>query len=123
MGKGPGPIAAGSTGVWVANRDARTVVRLDPRSREVVQTYGLAATPQGLAVGGNTVWIANGYSGTVSRIVTRYAFISRPIQLRPGVRGLVALAATPRDLWLGFQDGLSAPSTRRRCASEARCRD
>ena len=105
VGEGPGPIAAGTNGVWVANRDARTVVKLDPASGEIVQTYGLAATPQRLAVGGETVWIANGYTGTISRVITRYSFISRPIRLRPGVRGLVALAAAPRQLWVGFQDG------------------
>ena len=105
VGEGPGPIATGRTGIWVANRDARTVVKLDADSGEIVQTYGLAATPQRIAVGGGTVWIANGYSGTISRIITRYSFISRPIRLRPGVLGLVAMAATPRQLWLGFQDG------------------
>jgi len=105
VGDGPGPIAAGATGTWVGNREARTIVRIDPRSHEIVQTYGLPSTPERLAVGGTTVWVGNDYSGTISRIVTRFSFLSEPIRLRRGVRGLVAMAATPTELWLGFQDG------------------
>ena len=105
VGEGPGPLAVGATGIWVGNREARTIVRLDPRSRKIVQTYGLPSTPERLAVGGTTVWVGNDFSGTISRIVTRFSFLSEPMRLRPGVRGLVAMAATPTELWLGFQDG------------------
>ena len=103
--RGQARLAAGATGIWVGNREARTIVRIDPRSRKIVQTYGLPSTPERLAVGGTTVWVGNDFSGTISRIVTRFSFLSEPMRLRPGVRGLVAMAATPTELWLGFQDG------------------
>ena len=49
-GVGPGPIAFGGGAVWVGNLDGKSVTRIDPASRKVVETIPLDATPTGSGV-------------------------------------------------------------------------
>jgi len=47
------------------------VVRIDVRSKQVVQTIAQSGGPSGLALDGDTVWVANSRAGTVARIDAR----------------------------------------------------
>jgi DNA-binding SARP family transcriptional activator len=104
VGKNPGPIVAGSTGVWVGNRDDRTVVELNAKHRLLVATYGLPHVPTDLAASGRFVWVSEGYSGTFSRIVDHPPSLSSPVRPIVGARGLVLLSASPSHLWVGLMD-------------------
>jgi len=104
VGKNPGPIVGGATGVWIGNRDDRTVVELNPERPHLVRTYGLPDVPTSLASGGRFVWVSEGYSGTFSRIVDRPPTLSSPVRPTAGARGLVLLAASPSHLWVGLMD-------------------
>lgn len=105
VGGDPGAMTVGDGAVWVGSREDRTIVRIDPATHRIEQTYGLAYTPQRIAVARSTVAVANGFSGTVSTIDTHLSFISQPRRLRGPTRGQVAMVGSPRELWLGFQDG------------------
>ena len=104
VGKNPGPIVASATGVWVGNRDDRTVAELNPEHRRLERTYGLPDVPTGLATSGRFVWVSEGYSGTFSRIIARPPQLSSPVRPIAEARGLVLLAASPSHLWAGLMD-------------------
>jgi YVTN family beta-propeller protein len=77
VGIGPGPVAAGESGVWVGNVDDRTLTRVDPVERTVVGTIGLDdKTPTGVAVGQGSVWVAHGLLGEVSRIDPQFPTVT-----------------------------------------------
>jgi YVTN family beta-propeller protein len=57
--EGPGPVAAGTDGLWVLNRTSRTLSRIDPRARRLLDTAGLGAFVDNLAVAGREVWVAD----------------------------------------------------------------
>jgi DNA-binding SARP family transcriptional activator/ABC-type branched-subunit amino acid transport system substrate-binding protein len=59
LGRTPTAIAARDGVVWLVDADARTVLRLSERSREV-ETLSTGATPTDVAVGAGSVWVANG---------------------------------------------------------------
>jgi YVTN family beta-propeller protein len=67
VGARPSGIAIGEGSVWVGNRDDNTLLRIDPESRRVERTIGLAVEPREVAVAGKRVWIASS-AGSVVRV-------------------------------------------------------
>ena len=67
VGAEPVAIVSGHDALWVANAESDTVSRIDPATREVTATVGVAS-PVDLAVGPDAIWVASGIDGTVSRI-------------------------------------------------------
>jgi DNA-binding SARP family transcriptional activator len=59
LGGRPAGLALGEGSVWVGNRDDETLLRLDPRSRKIIETIGLNVEPTDIAVGGGSVWVAS----------------------------------------------------------------
>jgi len=63
VGDSPGPIAAGSGSVWVVNLNDRTLTKIDPAARSVVQSVGLhvgsglAAPSLLIAAAEDDVWV------------------------------------------------------------------
>ena len=55
-GRPTGP-AVGEGSVWVGNRDDGTLLRIDPKSLDVVRTIGLPVTPKDVDVGAGSVWV------------------------------------------------------------------
>jgi len=49
--------ASGEGAVWVANYDEGTIVRVDPRTGDVVSTIKVGGHPSGIAVGHGRVWV------------------------------------------------------------------
>jgi len=62
VGFKPSLIAAGEGSVWVADPNGSTLVKIDPRTRKIVNRTGIAvgagAVPFGLAAGEGAVWLA-----------------------------------------------------------------
>jgi streptogramin lyase len=61
-------LAYGAHGLWVANAEAGTVRRVDPRSLDSGDPVRVAGGPAGITVAGGFVWVANARSGRVSRV-------------------------------------------------------
>ena len=57
--EGPGPIAAGTDDLWVLNRGSKTLSRIDPRARRLLDTAGIGGSTDNLAVAGREVWVAD----------------------------------------------------------------
>ena len=71
---GPGPqalaISTDSDFVWVLNGDSRTVAKIDPDLKDIVETYRLdiGRGSLALAAGEGVAWVSNAFDGTVTRI-------------------------------------------------------
>ena len=51
-------VAYGAGALWVASYDAGTVIRINPRSGDIVKTIRVGGHPSGIAVGAGRVWVA-----------------------------------------------------------------
>ena len=60
-GKPAGP-AVGEGSVWVGNREDNTLLEIDPRSLDVVQTIGLSVAPTDVEVGAASVWVLSDWA-------------------------------------------------------------
>jgi DNA-binding SARP family transcriptional activator/streptogramin lyase len=67
-GAQPGELAGGVGGLWVANAAQQTVVRIDPQTRAVVQTYDLGVAPADVAVDAHSAWVVTGLDNSLERI-------------------------------------------------------
>jgi YVTN family beta-propeller protein len=50
-------IAVGAGAVWATNYEEGTVVRIDPRTAQVVTTIRIGGHPSGIVVGWNRLWV------------------------------------------------------------------
>jgi DNA-binding SARP family transcriptional activator/DNA-binding beta-propeller fold protein YncE len=62
VGGRPGGPAVGDGSVWVGNRDDNTLLRIDPRSLDVVRTIGLSVAPTDVEVGAGSVWVLSDWA-------------------------------------------------------------
>ena len=82
VGDLPGPVAVGSSEVWVGNMGDDTISEIDSESLRVVRTIGVPITPNAMAVGDGAVWIA--YNGCTATCVERIgASTQRPEDVEP----------------------------------------
>ena len=58
VGQAPIGIAVGDGFVWVANSDDGTISKIEPVSRDVVDTIGVGGRPVGVLVSGGLVWVS-----------------------------------------------------------------
>ena len=103
-GAHPGPIAVARGAAWVGNTGDRTLQRIDLQARTVTRTFGLPQTPASLTAGPGVVWIGNAFGGTLSRVLTSYGQLSAPFFPGRQIKGLLAVATSPGDLWVGLAD-------------------
>jgi streptogramin lyase len=61
VGKSPFNVEADAHGVWVALRDAGTIVRIDPRTNAVEKRIQLGYKPQGMAFGAGALCVTIGH--------------------------------------------------------------
>lgn len=99
-GDGPGALAVGHEAVWVAERFAGKVARIDPSSDRVITEIGVGAAPSALAVIGDSVWVANSGDGTLSQIDARTNRVAVPLRIG---NSPAALAAVGGQLWVSVQ--------------------
>jgi DNA-binding SARP family transcriptional activator/DNA-binding beta-propeller fold protein YncE len=104
VGHRPGPIATASGAVWVANSGDLTLERIGLRARTATKTFGLSQPAVSLTAGPGVVWIGNAFDGTLSRVLTTYNQLSAPFFPGRRVAGLLAVATSPGDLWIGLAD-------------------
>jgi YVTN family beta-propeller protein len=65
---GAGDLILTQGSLWVANKSALSVTRVDPRSGRVLATIPVGDGPSSLAATRDAIWTSNEYAGTVSRI-------------------------------------------------------
>ena len=59
IGGNPVGVAVGEGSVWIADPGTRSVVRVDPKTREIAR-IPVGAQPRGIAVGDGSVWVSVG---------------------------------------------------------------
>jgi YVTN family beta-propeller protein len=97
VGQSPDGIVYGFNSLWVANSEDGTVQRVNPHTREVVQTIRVGASPTAVAVAGNDVWVVNSAVGTVSKIDPKDNTVASTVS----VGALpTAIAAGPSGVWV-----------------------
>jgi YVTN family beta-propeller protein len=109
VGGSPGPIAAGSGSLWVVNLNDRTLTKIDPAARSVVQSVGLhvgsgLATPSLLiAAAGDGVWVWACHQ-TLFRVDPRSGQVAEELEIfrnSGAYSGFsCALAAEPGAAWV-----------------------
>ena len=109
VGDSPGPIAAGSGSVWVVNLNDRTLTKIDPAARSVVQSVGLpvesgfAAPILLLAAAGDDVWVWACHL-SLFRVDPRSGQVAQELEIFPNsgaYNGVsCAIAAEPRSVWV-----------------------
>jgi YVTN family beta-propeller protein len=98
VGQAPEAITYGAGSVWVTNSGDNTVMRINPKTHEVIQTITVGSNPVGIAVAGSHVWVTNTGDGTVTEIdSTTNRIVGDPIR----VGGLPdAIAANDQGAWV-----------------------
>jgi YVTN family beta-propeller protein len=97
LGTSPSTLAAGDGAVWVADGNAGTVSRIDPRTRAVTETIPVGSAPSGIAVGPGAVWVTNNDDGTVSRIDPA---VDRVVQMIPVGNAPTGVALGDGSVWV-----------------------
>ncbi len=120
----PGPVAWGAGSIWVGSLEDRTLVRIDPDTKQILKTIPLPGTPDGIAAGDDAVWVVHGRLGTLTRVdptfdrgtvVETVTLAGRSITYATG-----GVAVEPRAVWAVYGDATLArldPATNRRSGS------
>nr|MBA3327840.1 PQQ-binding-like beta-propeller repeat protein [Solirubrobacterales bacterium] len=97
VGASPVSIAVGAGAVWVVDAARGTLIRVDPRTREVSgRSARVAGGPFSVAVGEGAVWVASG-DGSVRAFDPRTV---RPTGRAARVRGANGLAVGAGGVWV-----------------------
>jgi DNA-binding SARP family transcriptional activator/DNA-binding beta-propeller fold protein YncE len=107
VGIGPGAVAAGEDGIWVANVAGESVSRIDPETRRVAETIRLGFAPGAVAVGAGAVWVADPAAGTVAKVLTGRRKPVKLIYLGFGGPGAMPLATGWGSVWVGNENDLT----------------
>ena len=67
-GSNPSDVDTGGRWVWVAEKGAQAVARIDPQTNERAGTVPLGTEPRAVTTGNDTVWVTNNRDASVSRI-------------------------------------------------------
>ena len=118
VGGHPVAVAIGDGSVWVVGEDSKLLVRIDPRSNQLLDGIAVGGGPDAVVDGLGAVWVANRADGTVSRIDPA---TDRVTDTAPAGRLPVALAIADGALWVADADGavLRIDPRRRAVAAES----
>jgi YVTN family beta-propeller protein len=102
VGDGPLGIATGFGAVWVVCYWDRQLIRIDPRTREVVARIPIDVGPLDVGAGAGAVWVTNRESGTVLRIDPRTNKVVKTIRL-PEALTPRTVAARDGQVWFSVR--------------------
>ncbi len=97
VGDRPTGPAVGEGSVWVGNREDNTLLRIDPKSRDVARTIGLEVAPNDVEVGNGSVWVLS--DRALLRVDPAINDVVETIPLPP---------APGAGRWRGLTDGANA---------------
>jgi YVTN family beta-propeller protein len=97
VGLDPSGIAVGFGTVWVVLAASNTVVRVDPKTNEVLPPIDVGNGPGALVVSPDAVWVVNSLADSVSRIDPETSLETEAIQVGDGPAGI---AFTEGAVWV-----------------------
>jgi YVTN family beta-propeller protein len=109
VGARPGQVVAGAGGIWVANLEDSTVIRLDPTTRRLVRTISTEDAPIALTASDRYIWAVSAsftlpYATIVRKIDPRVNDVVETTRLEgssyPGTPGGGASADRRGELWV-----------------------
>jgi len=68
VGKGPLALAFDGSSLWIANKEGKSLVRMDPATSQVAETIDLRGEPLALIYDGGSLWVALGNLGQVIQV-------------------------------------------------------
>ena len=110
VGRAPTQIVVSGNNVWVANAAGRSISWIDARTRRLVNTIPLDATPTGIAAGAHgSVWVDEGLSRGVTQIVPSAGrrWIPKPtVPVPVCCAGPSVIAVTDSAAYVGTAEGI-----------------
>jgi len=95
--------AVGGGGLWIADFDASTVLKLDPVSLRLLDTIPVGPNPEGIAYVDGSVWVAEHRGGTVSSIDAATDRVTSTVTVgRKGASGPNQLGIGDGSVWVGI---------------------
>jgi DNA-binding beta-propeller fold protein YncE len=89
IGEGPLALAFDGSSVWVANKEGKSLVRMDPSSSQVVDTIDLEGEPLAIVFDGRLLWVAIGDLGQVLQIDPQTGLVGQAVDTRADPSALV----------------------------------
>lgn len=96
VGKGPLALAFDGSSLWIANKEGKSLVRMDPVAAQVAATVALAGEPLALIFDGRWLWVALGDLGQVVQIDPKTGTVGAQVDTRSDPS---ALAFDGESLW------------------------
>lgn len=96
VGKGPLALAFDGSSLWIANKEGKSLVRMDPVTAQVAATVGLVGEPLALTFDGRWLWVALGDLGRVIQIDPKTGAVGAQVDTRADPS---ALAFDGESLW------------------------
>jgi len=94
--------------LWVTNYQNDTLLRLDPKTMEVVATIPVGSGPRFLTVGEGGVWVLNQTAGTVSHVDPTANAVVATVPVDSGVIDGGDIASGGGAVWARASDALVA---------------
>jgi DNA-binding beta-propeller fold protein YncE len=104
VGAGPLRLAVGDDALWVTSAADGTLSRIDPETREVVDSVRIGRGISGVAVGEGSVWVTRPRTGDVLRLDPTDSSGQPPERVEVGGRPGAIVVAGGR-VWVADEDG------------------
>lgn len=96
VGKGPLALAFDGSSLWIANKEGKSLVRMDPATAQAAAPIALAGEPLALIFDGRWLWVALGDLGQVVQVDPKTGAIGEQVDTRADPS---ALAFDGESLW------------------------
>ena len=96
----PSGLAVGAGSVWVARNDDRTLLRIDPRSDQVLATIPTGVPAFAVAASSTAVWVSGFANDTLVRVDPRSDRVVAVLRDLP--HGPAGIAITPEAVWVTY---------------------
>lgn len=95
-----GNVRVGAGAVWSTDFDHNLVMRIDPKTDDIVAQIAVGQNPEELTVTDDTVWVANHRGGSISRIDPATNMVVQTLTIGPqGTGGPKGIVIAGGDLW------------------------
>ena len=89
VGEGPLALAFDGSSLWTANKEGKSLVRMDPATSQVAETIDLEGEPLALIFDGRSLWVALGGLGQVIQVDPESGVVGEVIDTRADPSALV----------------------------------
>lgn len=89
VGKGPLALAFDGSSLWIANKEGKSLVRMNPVTSQVAETIDLKGEPLALIFDGRSLWVALGDLGQVIQVDPKTGVVGGQVDTRADPSALV----------------------------------